>query len=172
MKQYISIGSISRATHRPEDLIPAFISILKAVYEEDKKQRGDEAYSKEIHSVIEEGEGIIESGDFGVDGVDIYLNEDLFNAMQEYCPPYTMFGAHEGDGSDFGVWINWDVIKEDAREEGNVIELDMTPELGAYMHEEQGMLAFVGCLDENLGTLYERDNSATLPVGWREVWAV
>jgi hypothetical protein len=37
---------------------------------------------------------------------------DLMGLLNEIAPPYTYFGAHEGDGSDFGFWPDWNAIDE------------------------------------------------------------
>ena len=39
--------------------------------------------------------------------------EALFYFMEEIAPPGTYFGAHEGDGSCFGFWIDDDYDAED-----------------------------------------------------------
>ena len=33
-----------------------------------------------------------------------FLNEELFDTLNNYAPEGYYFGAHEGDGSDFGYW--------------------------------------------------------------------
>ncbi len=38
--------------------------------------------------------------------------ETLTDLLNEIAPPYTYFGAHDGDGADFGFWPSWDSIDE------------------------------------------------------------
>ena len=42
---------------------------------------------------------------FGKDDADYDL-EALFDALNEYAPSYFYFGAHPGDGSDYGYWLS------------------------------------------------------------------
>lgn len=87
------LGSISHATHRNEDLIPVFIETLERL-DTDKK------YS----DTIKEGKEIIDKEDWDSENTDDFLNEDLFEALNDFAPPNAYFGAHPGDGSDFGFW--------------------------------------------------------------------
>lgn len=68
------IGSISHGTLRPEDLCAVFFDTLKELDEE--------AYEGVLDETI----------------------EALHHALHDAAPAYTYFGAHEGDGSDFGFW--------------------------------------------------------------------
>ena len=85
--------SLSHATMRTEDLIPPFVDCLK-------KFGGME----EFGAIIEYGEEIMQSGDYESDDADYYLNEDLWNALNDIAPEGYYFGAHPGDGSDYGFW--------------------------------------------------------------------
>lgn len=95
MGKYI-IGSISHGTLRTEDLIQEFIYTLKQLDTE-----------KQYAKLIEEAEAIT---DFESEEAEEILNEDLFNALNELAPPYFYFGAHEGDGADFGFWLSEDSL--------------------------------------------------------------
>lgn len=79
------MGTVSHGTMRPEDLIPAFVSWL----ESQKPLR------REHRKLLKEN-----SGD------DDETLEELFDALNEYAPPYFYFGAHPGDGSDYGYWLS------------------------------------------------------------------
>ncbi len=116
----ITLGTVSHATMKPEDLIPCFLDLLKELDE-----------NNEYTSVIAEGEKIIKYNeekedlnipedkdlDWDSENVSEYLNEDLWNALDSFAPPYCYFGAHPGDGSDYGYWpcdlddIDFDGIK-------------------------------------------------------------
>ena len=96
------IGSISHGTMRNEDLIPEFVYCLKTL----ANQHGNKKHKALIRDIEKrmEAEGYYES-----DEADYDLNEDLFQALNEYAAPYMYFGAHPGDGSDFGFWLDEDM---------------------------------------------------------------
>lgn len=96
---------VSNGTHRPEDLIPAFIEALDA--------------RRELLSL----RGTLGSGEFGrlddrlgeierrMEREDYWESDDaawdiewLFNELDNLAPEGTYFGAHEGDGACFGFW--------------------------------------------------------------------
>jgi hypothetical protein len=86
-------GSIISATLREEDLIPAFEEVLDTAgveYERpqsvDKLLSGDTLTDEEMHEVA------------------CYLNDTLFDLLDEIAPEGTYFGSHPGDGCDFGFW--------------------------------------------------------------------
>ncbi len=88
-------GTVIHGTLRSEDLIPAFFSELLA-------------YDPDAAAVI-----LDNFPDYLGDEPDpnCYLSEDtnwlfdkLFDALNDVAPKGHYFGAHPGDGSDFGFW--------------------------------------------------------------------
>lgn len=90
-------GSISTCTLRTQDLIRAFTDEL-----EHLEHGGTQAQeiTRNINESIWE-----DDNDPYWDSEDAqHTLEELFDALNEYAPPYGYFGAHEGDGADFGFW--------------------------------------------------------------------
>jgi hypothetical protein len=42
--------------------------------------------------------------------------DHLMDALQETCPPFVYFGTLEGDGADFGFWVDMDGLNEALRD--------------------------------------------------------
>lgn len=97
-KKYLPLGSISWGTMRADDVGPRLMRALKAVDPERAIQLEAE------QSGIEDEEER-----------ELFVWETLFDALNDYVPPYTYFGAHEGDGSDYGVWVSNDSLDDDLR---------------------------------------------------------
>lgn len=91
-------GSVIHGTHRYEDLIPAFTKILEK-YAPEKAAQLRKEYG-DVYDAVELGAICL---DLCLDGY-IWLVEDLFDALNELAPEGYYFGAHPGDGSDFGFW--------------------------------------------------------------------
>ena len=87
-------STVIRATHRPQDLIPAFLDVLKDTAEYVQCMHVVPSYATE-----DEGAEWWESEDCSY-----FLNETLFDTLNSYAPEGYYFGAHPGDGSDFGYW--------------------------------------------------------------------
>lgn len=99
-----NIGSVSHATMRPEDLIPSFIWELE---HQTPTKRAHLKLIREIESRMLEENGSGENDESYFDSEDCqYDLESLFDALDEYAPPYFYFGAHPGDGSDYGFWLS------------------------------------------------------------------
>lgn len=88
--------SLMRATHRPQDLIPAFEMAIRD--------------TPEYTQIIACNSGV-PSYAVGDDSADYWHSEDalyyldeLFDVLDSYAPEGYYFGAIEGDGSDFGYW--------------------------------------------------------------------
>jgi hypothetical protein len=158
----ITLGTVSHATMRPEDLIPCFIGLLKEL-----------DTNKEYTSVIEEGEQIIDyngqekddlnnqdtdtSKDWDSENVSMFLNEDLWEALNDFSPPYCYFGAHPGDGSDYGYWPC--EIEETLQEfEGlKVKDLSEVPDNYSgevFLVNDHGNVTFYECLNGNVTEIW------------------
>lgn len=94
-----SLGSISHGTLRTEDLLSAFAWELRHIATPDDKAS---------LALCDEADAVDADSD---EMADELVNE-LADALNEYAPPYCYFGAHEGDGSDFGFWPIWESIDD------------------------------------------------------------
>lgn len=81
-------GSVSHGTHRVEDLISAFSPVLRAL----NPKRLTEITANRDSSEDDQADLIVE----------------LMDALDLEAPEGYYFGAHEGDGADFGFWPAFD----------------------------------------------------------------
>lgn len=97
------LGSISHGTLRQPDLLNAFADTLAGL-----DDHFDDTEAKALATLLE-----IDS-DYcaGLPEAAAAVLDDLADRLQEFAPPYCYFGAHSGDGSDFGFWPNLDAIDE------------------------------------------------------------
>jgi hypothetical protein len=96
----ITIGTISHGTLRPRDLIPAFLDAVQEYAPAHYEGMMASAFAPIPAYVMDEGDDSDwwNSEDAG------FLLEELFNILEEAAPEGMYFGAHPGDGSDFGFW--------------------------------------------------------------------
>ncbi len=115
--KYAQIGSISHGTLRTEDLIGAFADTLEGL----TFINGDYYSQPENHKERDRLNSLVgEAQDaWTEDGTELQdedsareLVDWLQDALTEFAPPYCFFGAHPGDGSDFGFWPCHDEIDE------------------------------------------------------------
>jgi hypothetical protein len=107
----INIGSVSHGTLRSEDLIDSFIYELR---QQKPLSRQHRKLLREIEKRINGSarmerlgfEPYFESDDASED-----VNE-LIDALECYAPTGFYFGAHPGDGSDFGFWLSDSFIED------------------------------------------------------------
>jgi hypothetical protein len=90
-----------------------------------------------------------------------FLNEDLLNALNESCPDYCYFGAHPGDGSDYGVWPSFESLEE-AVSDGEVLKC---ANLSDVPEDWIGSVMLVN--DHGNVSLYSVDGKNT-----KEIWSV
>lgn len=80
------LGSISTGTLRAANLVPVFESAIFAINPHAQLKASFDNICERL----------------------TYLKQEL----QELCPPFVYFGAHPGDGADFGFWPDWDNMYE------------------------------------------------------------
>src|SRR5271165_6706141 len=117
------MGSVSRGTMREEDLIPTFLSVLESL---------DKEVYVEICSAHEDELAILDKDsdqwtDDEIESLSCFLNETLFDALNNYAAPYFYFGSHLGDGCDYGFWFNAEAFDQ-AVEDGEILKCDELPE--------------------------------------------
>lgn len=93
--KYAEPGSVSHGTLREKDLIEAFTDALEALLERNP----DHLYRANMMALMLRAEAAQPETDVIAEVI-----ADLMDALEEFAPPNCYFGAHEGDGSDFGFW--------------------------------------------------------------------
>lgn len=141
-----TFGSISTGTLRTEDLLDAFAYEL---------ERLAPTRDKEARKLIRDARNA-EPGSPDADDI----VEDLQTALQTYAPAYGYFGAHPGDGADFGFWLYED-WQQMTRDDG-VLKVSDTSEVPKNY---KGQVLHVN--DHGNATLY-----CTTTRGLREIWSV
>lgn len=110
--------TVSWGTHRPDDLIPKFMAVLK--------EYGKEAYDKYVSENPE-----VEDWKKLDDETKGWVVDELFDLLDGIAPEDCYFGAHPGDGADFGFWQVDESKRKDSKKseaEGNkdIYILDLT----------------------------------------------
>ena len=85
-------GTIIHATMRPQDLVPVFLETIETI---------DPASMIGVSETlpVDDADPWWESEDCAY-----FLNETLFDALNDLAPEGYYFGSHPGDGSDYGFW--------------------------------------------------------------------
>ena len=105
------LGSISSGTLRTEDLLQAFVEQYRLRNLNTNPRLGLEA-GRLIRIAGDREWTDDEHHSAGM--VCIALQD----ALQESCPPFVYFGAHPGDGADFGFWPDMDSLNEAIDQQG------------------------------------------------------
>lgn len=95
---YLPLGTIIHGTMRVDDLIPAFLEVL-------------ERFEPETAASLK--------GDFEAatpDQREELCWERVVPILDRFAPPYTYFGSHPGNSSDYGVWVNTEALDEAVQE--------------------------------------------------------
>ncbi len=161
---YARIGTVIHGTMRTEDLLDAFASAL-----EDCVQRNADTWCSDEGRMQRDAYmamiGTAREIDPDGEDADEFLNEDLFSALNQFAAPYCYFGAHQGDGCDYGFWPSIDHLDEAARD-GEVLRVGSTDEVPA---DYVGHVMQVS--DHGNVTLYEPRSQGALPSTLVEIWS-
>lgn len=95
-------GSILHGTMRPQDVLPALLDALR--------EHDEDAYSQCLN-LIPAHAAEDEDADWWTEEAPDHV-ESLFDSLNDCAPSGLYFGAHPGDGSDYGFWMS----EEDASE--------------------------------------------------------
>ena len=109
--KYALLGTISHGTMRAEDLIPTFVEALSDLQNRNLyTSAGDELVLTRINARVTDVLAAVEQNQARL-GDDYWDSEDaeedllaLDEALSLFAPKNAYFGAHPGDGSDFGFW--------------------------------------------------------------------
>ena len=146
METQFELGTVIHATLRPQDLVPAFLERLHSL-------------EPETHArLLTDFRCIALSDDdpwWDSEDCAHFLNEDLFDALNNCAPDYVYFGSHEGDGSDFGFWINWEAIEE-AIHDGELPQVNDRAKGGKGTHSPHYVGMWIHINDHGNATLYNR----------------
>jgi len=101
-------GSLIHGTHRTQDLIPAFMSAISRIANE-KPEGFDHKHASALEVALLNAVPSHAQEDDAAEWWDsedasYLLNEELLDSLCDCAPEGFYFGAHEGDGSDFGFW--------------------------------------------------------------------
>jgi hypothetical protein len=166
--RYADFGSVSHGTLRDEDLLQAFADELESLLAKQSRRFRRAPYRaliraarKELRNYQRLMSGRACGGFWCAKAglaVGDYVNR-LADTLNEFAPPYAYFGAHEGNGSDFGFWLDRDALDEsfDGLRVGDTSEVP---------RDYRGDVLHVN--DHGNVTLYVAGSRGRL----REVWAV
>ena len=117
MSRQIQLGTVIEGTLKNEDLLEAFSYELDAIRTNSKGQ----TYHYKLVFDAQNRWYRDDGSDEREDEIPDLINE-LIDAINEYRLPYTYFGTLEGDGADFGWWIDFDNLNESVRESESITQ--------------------------------------------------
>ena len=105
------LGSVSHGTLRPQDLMPAFLSALADLRQPIPGNIEATKYMEYVGDMFTTA--AIDEDDEFWDSEEVQFDmDDLIEALNNNLPPFVYFGTLEGDGSDFGFWVDRDALDE------------------------------------------------------------
>lgn len=161
------LGSVSSGTLRSEDLLDSFRSALEGLIFDngDYLSRSENFPTRDrLNNLIGEAyDAYCEDGETLEDEENASeIVNDLQDALNEFAPEFAYFGAHPGDGADFGFWPDIDSARENCEfvstKKQDCPDADF---VGYWLHVS----------DHGNVTLYSREHDGMGKID-REVWSV
>lgn len=154
----LPLGSVSTATLVPTDLLDAFLDVAGSVRMMRRHRSVVQGIARRYEKLTNQ------DTDLDQDTLDA-LSDDvatLDDILGHYAPDYCYFGAHEGDGADFGVWVDWTSIDHAKHDDEIAKSRDAA-------NVEPKANFWIDVNDHGNATLYRRIGRRDL---WRECWSV
>jgi len=107
----LALGSYSSGTMRDVDLIPTFMGLFEEM--DAKRAKSYRWANRKYFNFLENDNPELYKDAQEREEMLPEITQELFDILGDYCPPYTYFGSHPGDGADYGVWVSDDSIKDD-----------------------------------------------------------
>lgn len=126
------LGTVSHGTMRNADLLPALAAEVD--YQISHNGKVNQAWCIQLRKLVNGALAVDPESDAAPNILD-----ELFEALDELAPPYVRFGAHEGDGSDYGFWPCLDSLDE-AVHDGHVLQVN---DLADIPHNYHGDIMLV-----------------------------
>lgn len=104
MSAKAEIGTIIQGTLNTEELVQAFVEELERLGSEDAVIDDAKNWLDMDEDQGERGEAWEEEGS--------ELVSSLIDSLNEFSPQFCYFGASEGDGADFGFWLDDGAIRD------------------------------------------------------------
>jgi len=94
----VPLGTCIEGTFRPQDLLPAFVNLIDFVAPAVSAQIMVNGGAIPAYAGEDDDHPWWESEDCQ------FCIEEMFDTLNDYAPEGYYFGAHPGNGSDFGFW--------------------------------------------------------------------
>lgn len=164
-KHEATLGTVCHGSHRYQDVIPALLGELEYL-DSDRHAKYLSDIAGEALEHLLAVDDILEPDDETTDSRMDWLSgvsADLFDILDVMSPDYCYFGAHEGDGADFGFWPSWDAIDDAIHDGERMVKSDDCPDA----KPADGVCYHLHVNDHGNATLYAWNGSE-----WAEIWAI
>lgn len=164
---YHPMGSVSSGTMRAEDLVPAFLDALDdckrglSLSTRAGEELGVTREVSRLDDLIAQIEDRSRADGYYEGEEADYDLEVLFDELDAFAAPYCQFDAHEGNGADYGFWLDWDHL-DTSEHDGEILKLpagELWPD-----NISDDVVYVLEVNDHGNATLYTRDHT--------EVWSV